>query len=98
MPFNSQKEVQQRLAGNDEPLSLDEIRDLRPWVRHLLQGNTNRIYMELALLNIEAIHLNVEAIKRFDESSSKLSKAMVLLTVGIFFLTAILTYNAFSSS
>lgn len=93
MPFNSQREVELRLAGNDEPLTVDEIRDLRPWIRHLLQGNTGRIYLELGLLNLEAIYLNIEAISSFDTSSARLSRVMIWLTIGIFLLTAVLAYD-----
>jgi len=62
MAFNGHQEVHQRLAGNDDPLTLEEVRDLRKWARHVDEGNMRRIYVELALLNHEAVFLNKAAI------------------------------------
>ena len=93
MIFNSLDEVHQRLAGDDKPLSIDEIRELRIYARHIGEGNLRRIYVELALLNHEAALMNKDAIEQFDKSSSKFSARLLWLTVVLTVLTAILTWT-----
>ncbi len=88
MPFESDKEVRQRLLG-PEPLSMAEITDLMPWLNGIPAGLRDvcmsRIEFELAIHNIASV-------KKFDRSSKRLSWAMITLTVGLLILTVVIAY------
>ena len=92
MLFKGHQDVYQRLAGDKAPLSLEEIRELRSWARNLDEGNLRRLYVELGLLNHEAVLMNKAAIEQFDESSMRFGNRLWWLTVILAVLTGIMTW------
>jgi hypothetical protein len=84
MPFNSAPEVTTRLANADQ-LTRQEIRDLIPWLGTITEAGNRRLNTELFLQNIEAV-------QRFESSSSKLTKWLLGLTIALVVLTGILIY------
>jgi len=82
MPFNSSRDVENRLA-NPAPLTSEEIRDLFPWMNQVSETGMRRLNAQLALQNIEAV-------RKFEQSSSKLTKWLVGFTVVLVFLTIVI--------
>ncbi len=85
MPFSSSREADVRLVGNPEPLTDEEVRDLMPYIRVISEGGKRRLDAELALQNIQAV-------RSFDRSSTRLTWVMIALTIALLFLTAVITY------
>ena len=92
MLFSGYKEVSQRLAGDKKPLSPEELWELRTYAINLSEGNLRRLYVELALLNHEAVLMNKAAIEHFDESSMRFGNRLWWLTVVLAILTGIMTW------
>src|SRR5258708_2126687 len=82
MPFNSWQEAEQRL-GNPAPLTSDEIRDLFPWMNLVSETGMRRLNAHLALQNLEAV-------QKFEQSSSNLTKWLIWLTVVLVILTIVI--------
>ncbi len=72
-----------RLAGDPTPLTTEEIRELLVWARNLSTGAAQRLSVETDLQATDAI-------RRFDESSSELSKRILWLTKWLVGLTVVL--------
>jgi hypothetical protein len=83
MPFNSWQDAEQRL-GNPDPLSSEEIRDLFPWMSLVSETGMRRLNAHLALKNLEAV-------QKFELSSSRLTKWLIGLTVMLVVLTIVIT-------
>jgi hypothetical protein len=66
MTFKSSQEVEDRLA-NPAPLTSEEIRDLFPWMNQVSESGMRRLNAHLALENLEAV-------RKFELSSIKLTK------------------------
>jgi hypothetical protein len=84
MPFSSAQQVTTRLATADQ-LTPQEIRDLIPWIGTISEAGNRRLNTELFLQNIEAV-------QKFENSSSKLTKWLLALTIGLVVLTGVLSY------
>lgn len=82
MPFNSSQDVENRLA-NPAPLTSEEIRDLFPHLNQVSESGMRRLNAHLALENLEAV-------QKFEESSSKLTKWLIGLTVVLVILTIVI--------
>ncbi len=83
MSFYSFLSVQSRLLKDPSRLTEQDIRDLIPWIRDFDSHMAQRLHVELSLQNIEAI-------QKFDRSSSKLSSRIGWLTFVILFLTFVI--------
>lgn len=90
MPFTSELEVQNRLQ-NPAPLTRQEVADMFPYLRRLGEGHIRIVWAHLALLTMQAMDENKEAIERFDESSTKLTKRIYWLTWALVGLTVVLS-------
>jgi hypothetical protein len=84
MPFKSSQDVETRLADS-EPLSSEEIRDLFPWMNQISETGMRRLNAQLALQNLEAV-------RKFERSSSKLTIVLIGLTVVLLILTIVIAY------
>ncbi len=84
MPFNSSQDVETRLA-DPKPLTPEEIRDLFPWMNQILETGIRRLNAQLALQNLEAV-------RKFEQSSSKLTKWLIGFTVVLVILTIAITF------
>src|SRR5712664_295361 len=84
MPFNSWQDVENRL-GNPAPLSLQEIRELLPWMNQISETGMRRLNAHLALGNLEAT-------RKFERSSSNLTIVLIVLTVVLVVLTAVIAW------
>src|SRR5882762_10922277 len=82
MPFNSSQDVENRLA-NPAPLTSEEIRDLFPHLNQVSESGMRRLNAHLALENLEAV-------RRFELSSIKLTKWLIWLTAVLVFLTIVI--------
>ncbi len=89
MPFNSSQEVENRL-GNAAPLTLEEIRELLPWMNQVSEVGMRRLNAHLALENLGAA-------RKFEKSSTNLTQwllgftaILVVLTIVIAIYTAVL--------
>src|SRR5882762_8598457 len=82
MPFNSSQDVENRLA-NPAPLTSEEIRDLFPHLNQVSESGMRRLNAHLALENLEAV-------RKFEQSSSKLTKWLIGLTVVLVILTIVI--------
>src|SRR5260370_39813043 len=65
MPFNSWLDVENRL-GNSSPVSSEEIRQLLQWMNQISETGMRRLNAHLVLQNLEAV-------QKFEKSSSKLA-------------------------
>jgi hypothetical protein len=88
MPFPSSQDAENRLRTNTAKLTAQEVRDLMEWTHQLSIAAERRLTAELALQNLEAI-------QKFETSSSKLAKALVWLTVVLLLLTLVIAYYSF---
>jgi hypothetical protein len=82
MPFNSSQDVENRLA-NPALLTSEEIRDLFPHLNQVSESGMRRLNAHLALENLEAV-------RKFELSSIKLTKWMIWLTAVLVFLTIVI--------
>jgi hypothetical protein len=82
MPFKSSHDVEMRLA-DPNPLTSEEIRDLFPWMNQILETGMRRLNAQLALQNLEAV-------RKFELSSIKLTKWLIWLTAVLVFLTIVI--------
>jgi hypothetical protein len=88
MAFRSSQEAESRLRTNMAELTAQEVRDLMEWTHQLSIAAERRLSTELALQNIEAV-------QKFDESSSKLTKWIIGMTVILVVLTIVIAYYSF---
>jgi hypothetical protein len=84
MPFHSDLEVQNRLQKDASSLTQQEIRDMLPWLRTLGEGHIRILWAHLSLLTMQAID-------RFNESSTVLTKRLYWLTWALVVLTIVIT-------
>ena len=91
MPFNSNAEMETRLR-NPAKLTSQEIRDLIPWMNQISEVGMRRLTVELSLQNLEAV-------QKFEKSSSTLTwwligltGALVLLTVAVVYYSHVLAH------
>jgi len=91
MPFNSNAEMETRLR-NPAKLTSQEIRDLTPWMNQISEVGMRRLTVELSLQNLEAV-------QKFEKSSSTLTwwligltGALVLLTVAVVYYSHVLAH------
>ncbi len=80
MPFNSSQEAENRL-GNPAPLTSDEIRDLFPWMNQVSQVAMRRLTLQ-----------SLQAVQKFEDSSRKLTKWLIGLTVVLVILTIVIAF------
>lgn len=78
MAFHSWEEAEKRLE-NPDPLSSEEIRDLLPYMNQVGETAMRR-------LTLESLH----AVRKFEKSSSKLTKWLIGLTVVLVILTIVI--------
>ena len=80
MPFENAHLAQNRLADSTS-LSEAEIQDMFRWLPDLDQRYVRILEAQLALLTMQALHQNREAIERFEKSSGRWTRAITALTV-----------------
>lgn len=92
MPFNSNSEMEARLK-NPAKLSSREVRDLIPFMNQISETGMRRLNVELSLQNLEAV-------QKFEKSSSTLTwwligltGALVLLTIAVVFYSYVLVHT-----
>jgi hypothetical protein len=81
VPFKDNQEVGKRLLES-APLTDEEIRDLMRFNQIIDDKGQRRLYVELSLQNLAAI-------RKFEETSGKLSERLLYLTWVIAFLTLV---------
>lgn len=96
MPFQTWQDAEHRLL-EQTPLTPQEVRDLLPWNQKIDEKGKRRLDIELSLQNLEAI-------QKFEKSSSRLTGwliaftvVLVLLTVALVVLTIVLVLAGRSS-
>src|ERR1700693_4441686 len=89
MPFRSNQEVEQRLL---DPSRLEprEIRDLIEWMGQISERGMRRLNIELSLQNLDAV-------QRFEHSSSSLTKWLIGLTIALVILLVVVAGSTFSN-
>lgn len=88
MPFNSSGEADRRLVVDSAKLTQQEVRDLMVWMRQLSAPGIQRLNVELSLQSLEAI-------QRFERSSSRLTGWLIGLTGVLVALTIVIVYYTF---
>ncbi len=81
MAFNSGNEVRARLLQNSAALTREEIRDLFQWIGLLTEAELRALNLQLALLTMQSVEENRNSIDKFNRSSTRLSWALLLLTI-----------------
>ncbi len=84
MAFNSFAAVEARLRDPTK-LSPQEVSDLMPWMHNLSVAGERRLTAELALQNLEAV-------QKFEKSSSRLTSWLIGLTGALLVLTLAVVY------
>lgn len=87
MPFANSHDADVRLLGNQDTLTPEEVRDLIPWVRQISEPGMRRLNIELSLQNLQAI-------QKFEKSSSRLAAWLIVFTAVLAVLTCILVWLA----
>jgi hypothetical protein len=85
MPFNSSQQVENRLRTDATKLTAEEVRNLMQWMNQISEGAMRRLDSELALQNLEAV-------QRFEKSSSRLTLWLLGLTVVLTVLTVVIAF------
>jgi len=80
MPINSWQEAEKRL-GDPAPLSLEEIRELFPYMNQVGETAMRRLILQ-----------NLQALQKFEQSSGKLTKWLIGLTVVLVILTIVIAF------
>ena len=88
MPFKDSQEAEKRLRENPDRITPQEWRDLMPWIHDVSGLSIKRVDAELALQNIEAV-------QKFEQSSSMLTWWLIGMTGVLVLLTAALVYTTF---
>jgi hypothetical protein len=84
MPVNSPQEAEARLR-DPAKLAPQQVRDLIPYMNQISEAGMRRLNAELALQNLEAV-------QQFENSSSKLTRWVVWLTVVLLILTGVIVW------
>lgn len=94
MPFESSYKADVRLVGDKTELTEKEVRDLFEWLHQISESGMRRLNAELALQNLKAV-------QKFEQSSSRLTKWLIVftvvltaLTLALVGLTVMLVYRA----
>lgn len=85
MLLNSAQEVESRLRTDTAKLTPDEVRSLIPWMNQISEVGMRRLNSELALQNLEAV-------EKFDKSSSRLTWCLIGLTFVLISLTVVIAF------
>jgi hypothetical protein len=88
MPFKDSQEAENRLRGNPDRITPQEWRDLMPWIHDVSGLSIKRVDAELALQNIEAV-------QKFEQSSSMLTWWLIGMTGALVVMTAALVYYTY---
>ncbi len=88
MAFPSSQDAENRLRTNTAKLTAQEVRDLMEWTHQLTIAAERRLTAELSLQNLEAV-------QKFERSSSNLTKWIVSLTAVLVLLTIVIAYYSF---
>jgi hypothetical protein len=83
MPFNSSQQVENRLRTDTAKLTPKEVRDLMPYMNQISEAGMRRLNSELALQNLEAV-------QKFEKSSSRLTWWLIGLTGVLVILTIVI--------
>jgi hypothetical protein len=87
VPFNSCQDAEARLR-DPAKLTTQEVRDLFPYMNQLSITGERRLAAELALQNLEAV-------QKFENSSSKLTHWLIGLTVVLLLLTTAIAWYSY---
>ena len=87
MPFASSDDAETRLK-NPAKLTEQEVRDLIEWMHQIGESGMRRLNAQLALQNIEAV-------QKFEASSSNLTNWLIWLTIVLVALTIVITYYTY---
>jgi hypothetical protein len=83
MPFNSSQQVENRLRTDTTKLTPEEVRDLMPYMNQISEAGMRRLNSELALQNLQAV-------QKFEKSSSRLTWWLIGLTGVLVVLTIVI--------
>jgi hypothetical protein len=87
MPFNSWQDAEARLREPTK-LTTQEVRDLFPYMNQLSISGERRLTAELALQNLEAV-------QKFENSSSRLTQWLIGLTGVLLLLTVVIAWYSY---
>ncbi len=85
MPFATSLDADVRLLSNTSPLTREEVRDLMQWMNQISTGGIRRLEAELALQSIQAV-------QKFETSSTRLTFWLIVLTAVLVALTGVISY------
>ena len=88
MPFKDLQDAENRLRGNPAKITPQEWRDLMQWIPDASGLAIKRVDAELALQNIEAV-------QKFEQSSSILTWWLIGMTGALVLMTAALVYYTY---
>jgi hypothetical protein len=88
MPFKDLPDAEARLRDS-EKLRPEQVRDLMPYLPNLSVAAEKRLAAELALQNLEAV-------QKFEKSSSRLTWVLIALTVALVVLTVAVAYYSYA--
>ena len=88
MPFASPQDAESRLRSNNAKLTAEEVRDLMPHMNQISETGMRRLKAELTLQNIEAV-------QKFERSSSRLTGWIIGLTLALVALTVVIAYYSY---
>ena len=89
MSFDKLNDVLNRLDGM-RPLTDEERRDLYQWLDGAGDQNRRILDLEMTRRLLDALNENRSAIQRFDESSRRLTRWLIGLTVVLVILTIVI--------
>jgi len=87
MPFNSSEDMERRLK-DPARLTSQEVRELMPVMNQISESGMRRLGAELSLQNLEAV-------QKFEKSSSRLTRWLIGLTIVLVVLTLVISYFSF---
>jgi hypothetical protein len=88
MAFKSSNDVEARLRTDNTKLTPAEVHSLMSWMNQISEVGMRRLNAELSLQNLEAVH-------KFERSSSRLAWVLIALTGALFFLTLVVAYYTY---
>jgi hypothetical protein len=88
VPFASSQDAESRLRSNNAKLTAEEVRDLMPHMNQISETGMRRLKAELTLQNIEAV-------QKFERSSSRLTGWIIGLTLALVALTVVIAYYSY---
>ena len=89
--FPDSGQLMERLL-RDDSLTPEEIHKLLPRIRYLTGEATEALRVRLDAESMLAVSENTETIRKFDQSSRRLNRWLIALTVALVILTGVIAW------